>query len=301
MATLKQYFETDFSNAVRVDVSFKYQNETHAGAVLYDLIANSAFVACYITGESRSYDYFRGFLETLQYGATKLDFRGNITLPAAKTFPGVLRVANNKEIGLEYQLVGDYTWRSAQEISGSRRVFIYAECALIPAEVTRLQEEAERLGHKLQFRSADYLQFHTKYEHSLAFISHDWRDKEAVAKPIAVTLQRMLCPVWYDEFSLQVGDRLRESIEKGLKACKKCILVLSLNFFSNEGWTKKEFDSIFTREILEQTSLILPVWFGVTKHEVYDYSPSLANVVGLSWDLLGLDEVCRRLFRVIAE
>lgn len=301
MATLKQYFETDFGNTVRVDVSFKYLDEVHTGAVLFDLIANAAFIACYITGDSRNYDYFLGFLETLEYGRTKLDFAGNITLPAAKTFPGAMRVANNKEIGLEYQLVGDYSWRSAQEISASRRVFIYAESALIPAEVTRLQEEADRLGHKLQFRSADYIQFHTKYEHSLAFISHDWRDKEAVARPIAITLKGMRCPVWYDEFSLRVGDKLRDSIEKGLKTCKKCILVLSANFFSNEGWTKKEFDSIFTREILEETSLVLPVWYGVTKREVYDYSPSLANVVGLNWDLFGPDEVCRRLFRVIAE
>src|ERR1043165_7480259 len=35
----------------------------------------------------------------------------------------------------------------------------------------------------------------------LAFISHDSRDKESIARPIALRLQRMLCPVWYDEFS----------------------------------------------------------------------------------------------------
>ena len=55
----------------------------------------------------------------------------------------------------------------------------------------------------------------------------------------------MMCPVWYDEFALKVGNNLRTSIEAGIKKCKKCILVLSKNFFSNSGWTKKEFDSIF--------------------------------------------------------
>ena len=49
----------------------------------------------------------------------------------------------------------------------------------------------------------------------------------------------------------------------------------------NRGWTKKEFDSIFTREILEQRNLVLPVWYQVTKDLVYDYSPSLLNVIGL--------------------
>ena len=300
MATLKQYFETDFSNAIRVNFSYNHQSETHAGAVFYDLVAYSVFIAYYIAGTARSYDYFRGLIKTLQY-RDKVDCTGDIMLPAAKTFPGRLRVENNKELELWYKLFGDYTWRSAQKIGASRRVFIYAESALTPAEVTRLQEEAARLGHKLQFRSADYVESRTKFDSPFAFISHDWRDKEAVARPIAVTLQSMLCPVWYDEFSLKVGDKLRESIEKGLKECKKCILVLSPNFFSNEGWTKKEFDSIFTREILEQTTLVLPVWYGVTKSEVYDYSPSLLNVVGLNWELLGRDEVCSRLHRAIVE
>ncbi len=301
MATLRQYFETDFSNTVRVNVSFKYEGDVHAGALLYDLVGYSAFIACYISSAARTYDYFSGFLKMLQYGGTKLDFSGNIMLPAAKTFPGALRVENKEELGLWYQLFGDYTWRPAQEIPTTRRVFLYAESTLAPDDVTRLQLEAEALGHELQFRSDDYVQSRTKFENPLAFISHDWRDKESVAKPIAVTLQRMLCPVWYDEFSLKVGDRLRESIEKGLKECKKCVLVLSPSFFSNEGWTKKEFDSIFTREILEKTSLVLPVWYQVTKQEVYEYSPRLLNVVGLDWAALGQDEVCRRLHRAIAD
>ncbi len=63
--------------------------------------------------------------------------------------------------------------------------------------------------------------------------------------------------MWYDEFSLRVGDNLRDSIEKGLKECRRCILVLSPNFISNKGWTKTEFDSIFTRQILEEERLVL--------------------------------------------
>ena len=159
--------------------------------------------------------------------------------------------------------------------------------------------EAEKLGHKLQFRSQDYVSARTKFETPLAFISHDSREKDEVAKPITINLQRMLCPVWYDEFALKVGDNLRESIEKGLKDCKKCVLILSPNFFSNKGWTKKEFDSIFTREIIEESQLVLPVWFGVTKQQVYDYSPSLLNVKGLDWIKLGELEVSRLLHNAI--
>ena len=107
-----------------------------------------------------------------------------------------------------------------------------------------------------------------------------------------------MCPVWYDEFSLKVGDSLRESIEKGIKECHKCVLVLSPNFLSNTGWTKVEFNSIFTRQIMEDTNLVLPIWNGVSAKDVYEYSPSLADKVGIQWSL-GKQEVARQIYRVL--
>jgi TIR domain len=83
-----------------------------------------------------------------------------------------------------------------------------------------------------------------------------------------------MCWVWFDEYSLNVGDSLRESIERGIKECKRCILVISKNFLGNSGWTKGEFNSVFTRELLENKRLVLPVWHDVTAQEVYEYSPS---------------------------
>ena len=65
--------------------------------------------------------------------------------------------------------------------------------------------EAKALGHNLVFRSMEYVDARTKWEKPRAFISHDSRDKAAIAEPLAVELQRLLCPVWYDDFSLRVG------------------------------------------------------------------------------------------------
>jgi hypothetical protein len=152
---------------------------------------------------------------------------------------------------------------------------------------------------EVQFRSEKHVLERSKHETPLAFISHDSEDKE-IAKKIAIGLQKMICPVWYDEFQLKVGDNLREKIEKGLKECKKCVLILSRNFFSNNGWTKKEYDSIFTREIVEERKLILPVWHEVTKKEIFEYSPNLLNVKGINWTI-GEDEVCRQLFMSIMQ
>jgi hypothetical protein len=131
-----------------------------------------------------------------------------------------------------------------------------------------------------------------------AFISHDSRDKEKVASHIAIGLTDMNCPVWYDEYSLKVGDNLRESIEKGLKECEKCILILSKNYLSNEGWPKREYDSIFTRENLEKKNFILPVWVDVDEKDIFEYSPSLSNKVAVKWDS-GKNKVLNEFYKYI--
>jgi hypothetical protein len=104
--------------------------------------------------------------------------------------------------------------------------------------------------------------------------------------------------VWYDEYSLRVGASLRESIEAGLKETRNCIVVLSPNFLSNKGWGKAEFDSVFTREILEKQNVMLPVWHNVTVEQVYEYSPRLADKVGLNTNI-GVKELARKLSKEI--
>src|SRR5260221_678486 len=78
----------------------------------------------------------------------------------------------------------------------------------------------------------------------------------------------------------------------------RCVLSLSPNFLSNNGWGKAEFDSIYTREIIERGNVILPVWHNVDAKQVYEYSPKLADKVGLS-SSLGVEELARKLVNAI--
>ena len=48
------------------------------------------------------------------------------------------------------------------------------------------------------------------------FISHASEDKGVIVRPLAIILERLSIRVWYDEFSLQLGDSLIASIDKGL-------------------------------------------------------------------------------------
>ncbi|WP_049820401.1 toll/interleukin-1 receptor domain-containing protein [Bradyrhizobium japonicum] len=302
MATLREYFDADFSFAVRVHVDFPLKTGGDVqGVILYDFAGMKSFLACYVPDHSAPIDQFLEIIRSLEYGKTQVKFRGQVTLPNTRFFPGQLEVKHDNPLEIRAKFFDDPAWTSMKEIDASRRIFIYTESQLSEAEVIQLKDEGKTLGHDIQFRSVRHAAQRAKGERPLAFISHDSRDKQDVARKIALHLQRLMCPVWYDEFSLNVGDNLRDSIERGLKECKKCILILSPQFFANKGWTKKEFDSIFTREILEHSQVILPVWYGVTSKMVYDYSPALLNVKGLSWTDLGEDEVCRLLSRAIFE
>ncbi|MEA2588585.1 MAG: hypothetical protein QOH66_1512, partial [Actinomycetota bacterium] len=109
-----------------------------------------------------------------------------------------------------------------------------------------------------------------------AFISHAAEDKESIARPLALRLQTPGLVVWYDEFTLRVGDSLRRTIDFGLARSQYGIVILSHNFF-NKQWPQKELDGLVAREKFGQ-KVILPVWYNITQDEVAAYSPTLADL-----------------------
>lgn len=102
----------------------------------------------------------------------------------------------------------------------------------------------------------------------------------------------------YDEYALKPGDSSSESIDKGIKECKKCILIISPNFIANDGWTQKEFKSIVTKEMIEKQKVIIPIWVNVTPKDVYDYDAALADTFAINWNK-GTDSVCNQLASVL--
>jgi len=288
MASLFEYFLNDGNQSLREDRNtsliydkahpFLYDEDDgrvdrNVERLHLDYDANAKFISLYIPGnvEFELPDALERIDEILEWPQTSLP-------------------QTEYELGQESLDVRDLTFTG--------RVYIYSE-RRVPDELKqKLIADAKAVNRNLVFRSKEYAAERNKWEKPRAFISHDSRDKSTIAQPLASQLMEIMCPVWFDEFTLKVGDSLRESIEKGLKECPKCIVILTPNFLRNERWTKREFDTAFTRELIENQKVILPVWHGVSPEDVYKYSPILADRVGVQWSK-GKEEVARRLSAAI--
>jgi formylglycine-generating enzyme required for sulfatase activity len=130
------------------------------------------------------------------------------------------------------------------------------------------------------------------------FISHASEDKEEIARPLAEALQQTGLKVWYDEFTLKIGDSLRRSVERGISNSKYGVVILSPNFFAKE-WTKRELDSLTAREITGG-KVILPIWHNVTHQDVLRFSPNLADKLAVLTDK-GLKYVVSQIIDVCGE
>ncbi len=127
------------------------------------------------------------------------------------------------------------------------------------------------------------------------FISHAWEDKDAIARPLAEALRARGLRVWYDEYTLSLGDRLRRSIDLGLARCRYGIVILSPHFFAKE-WPQKELDGLVQRENRGE-KVILPVWHNMDAEQIRRYSPPLADRIGVRSDA-GLQRVVAEVLRV---
>ncbi|WP_220769231.1 toll/interleukin-1 receptor domain-containing protein, partial [Shewanella sp. MBTL60-007] len=129
------------------------------------------------------------------------------------------------------------------------------------------------------------------------FISHASEDKDDFVRPLAETLENLGVKVWYDEFTLKVGDSLRKSIDHGLVKSRFGTVILSSSFCS-KNWTQYELDSMVARE-MDGHKMILPIWHKVTKTDVINFSPALADKVALNTSMSSIEEIAGQLAEVI--
>ncbi len=129
------------------------------------------------------------------------------------------------------------------------------------------------------------------------FISHASEDKDSIVRPLAHALVNGRLKVWYDEFELKIGDSLRRKIDLGLAKSRFGLVVLSRSFF-RKGWTNYELDGLVTRAVSGE-QVLLPIWHEITKQELLEYSPSLADKVARSTGTHTINEIALEIIAVI--
>jgi hypothetical protein len=128
------------------------------------------------------------------------------------------------------------------------------------------------------------------------FISHATEDKNEIARPLADELKKRGLRVWYDEFSLKLGDSLRQTIDRGLARSLFGVVIISLRFFEKH-WTQQELNGLANREV-EGEKVILPVWHNIDADGVRSNSPTLADRKAVNTSE-GLEVVVQRIMEVV--
>ena len=128
------------------------------------------------------------------------------------------------------------------------------------------------------------------------FISYASEDKNEIARPLAESLVKRGLRVWYDEFELKAGDRIRNAINQGIKDSRYGVIILSRHFFVKK-WPREELDALAQIEGYSKI-VILPLWHNVGVEDIKQFSPMLADRVGIS-TLEGIKKVANEICRVL--
>ncbi len=112
------------------------------------------------------------------------------------------------------------------------------------------------------------------------FISHASEDKDSFVRSLADTLILSGASVFYDEYTIKLGDSLTESINYGISKSKNGIIVFS-EYFLQKGWTNAELQALFNKSIRERFKLIL-VFHGISHDSIAAKYPLLSDIRGIS-------------------
>lgn len=166
-------------------------------------------------------------------------------------------------------------WHIAIDMRGLRGQ-VNASARVLPTSLSPINQQSPfpnfSLIHNKDFDIDTDVDVDSEYD---VFISHASEDKDEFVRPLANALIEKGVKVWYDEFEMKIGDSLRRKIDKGLTNSRFGIVVISKNFIK-KGWTKYELDGIMAKAVSEER-IILPIWHKITKKEVADFSPYLAD------------------------
>lgn len=127
------------------------------------------------------------------------------------------------------------------------------------------------------------------------FVSHAYEDKESFVDEFVEELRSQGLKVWYDTDKLKWGDSMREKIDRGLAKSRYGVVILSPNYIAeHKYWTKAELNGLFQVETVNGKT-ILPIWHNLTKKQVVEYSPIIADRKAMTTASMTPEEIAAEL------
>lgn len=157
------------------------------------------------------------------------------------------------------------------------------------------EAQIEELQQQLLQSSATIANETLSDEEYDVFVSHAYEDKESFVDEFVEALRNQGLKVWYDTDKLKWGDSMREKIDKGLAKSRYGVVVLSPNYIAeHKYWTKAELNGLFQVETVNGKT-ILPIWHNLTKKQVVEYSPIIADRKAMTTALMTPQEIAEAL------
>jgi hypothetical protein len=288
MATLREYFDTDFPFDWKIfSKAHSEQNDLEITICVHiQMEAGAKFISLFVPAMENMLENCCGILSLVPEIYQMKNMQGFIVPKNDPSHVGFKASWGKRDdiMTFTYRMHDLYNFQvEIDALHNSKFVFLYVEHDVSFEEWKYLQQFAISNGFFVRIRDFSYVRERSKDNKPVAFISHDQRDKDLYARPLAVALRQRSLVVWFDEFSLQPGDRLKTSIDEGIRSCEKCIVLLTQNYLSNNRWASYELDSAIMREICNGENIIIPVWIGVNQAQVYQFNPQITNIVAVTW------------------
>lgn len=119
----------------------------------------------------------------------------------------------------------------------------------------------------------------TKYDSFFSYAGED----EKISSEIVGALKAVGFRIWYAPVNLMPGEKLLDSIEKGMAQANSGMLLISQAYL-NKGWTNYEMDTLI-RNHIENEKKVFPIWHNVEKADIEKRHPGLSGIIGVNTNI----------------
>ncbi len=92
------------------------------------------------------------------------------------------------------------------------------------------------------------------------FVSYSRKDYHIASQLVNDLIDHNLT-VWFDDTDIAIGDRIRDSINNGIRNSSIVLIIISINSLKSR-WVLNELDAAMIREILEGKTVVYPILIG---------------------------------------